>query len=362
MSEQNLELVRRAYDAFNRRDWDGFAALIDESVVVESRLVVMEGGYRGLDGLRRWWDDLLNVFPDYTAEIEELRDLGDVTLGYVRGGGRSDASGTPVLDPFWHAMDWVDGKCVWWRNCTTEAEALQAMRSTAGATKVGHVVSAGYRTMRRLASPIALVVLLALAPAAQAGTADIATGPFTYVAKTTEVNVLTVAPSICGQLAAVPCFVVTDSAGVTASARCQQVSPTQATCPSDGITSYSIRLDDLDDTAALTIPIPGTLDGGDGNDRLAGGTGADAFVGGPGTDTADWSGRTQPVIASIDGAANDGEAGEGDNVGTDVELTGGTATTRSRAARPPRPEGPLARARARPPRSRREACSTSRRT
>ena len=44
MSKENVELAYRAYDAFNRRDWDAFLALVDDQVEVESRLVAMEGG------------------------------------------------------------------------------------------------------------------------------------------------------------------------------------------------------------------------------------------------------------------------------------------------------------------------------
>jgi ketosteroid isomerase-like protein len=44
MSQENVELAYRAYDAFNRRDWDAFLALMDEDIDVESRLVAMEAG------------------------------------------------------------------------------------------------------------------------------------------------------------------------------------------------------------------------------------------------------------------------------------------------------------------------------
>ena len=127
MSHENVELARRAYDCFNRRDWDAFVALADEEIVVESRLVAMEGAYHGREGLRRWWTDVLGTFPDYTLEVEELRDLGEVTLGHMRGWGHGADSATPLVDPFWQPIRWVDGKCVWWRNCSTEAEALEAV-------------------------------------------------------------------------------------------------------------------------------------------------------------------------------------------------------------------------------------------
>ena len=127
MSQENIDLAYRALDALNRRDWDAFLALVDEEVEIESRLVAIEGGYHGHEGLRRWWNDFLGAFPDYTAEIQEIRDLGDVTLAHMRGWGHSAGSAMPLVDPFWQPVRWRDGKCVWWRNCSTEAEALEAV-------------------------------------------------------------------------------------------------------------------------------------------------------------------------------------------------------------------------------------------
>ncbi len=70
------------------------------------------------------------------------------------------------------------------------------------------------------------------------------------------------------------------------------------------------------------------LDGGDGNDRLDEGSapnGADAITGGPGQDSLSHGGRTAAVTVVLNGVADDGEAGEGDNVSTDVEgLSGGS--------------------------------------
>ncbi len=99
MSQENMELALESYDAFNRRDWDAFLALFDDAVEIESRLAAIEGGYHGHAGLRRWWDDFLGTFPEYTLEIEELRDLGEVTLGHNRGWGHGADSATPLVDP-----------------------------------------------------------------------------------------------------------------------------------------------------------------------------------------------------------------------------------------------------------------------
>jgi Ca2+-binding RTX toxin-like protein len=68
------------------------------------------------------------------------------------------------------------------------------------------------------------------------------------------------------------------------------------------------------------------LSGEGGDDKLAGGAGADSLAGGPGEDDADYTGATAALKVTLDGRANDGARGEGDNVRTDVEnVAGGDA-------------------------------------
>jgi hypothetical protein len=100
---------------------------MDDEVEVGSRQVAIEGGYHGHQGVRRWWTDLFAAFPDYTAEVEELRELGDVILARIRGSAKSAHGDTLMLDRFWQVGRWRDGKCLWWRNYSTEAEALEAI-------------------------------------------------------------------------------------------------------------------------------------------------------------------------------------------------------------------------------------------
>jgi len=76
-----------------------------------------------------------------------------------------------------------------------------------------------------------------------------------------------------------------------------------------------------------------TLDGGAGNDILTGGDGddslisaegADTMTGGAGLDTADCSGRLNPVSISLDDVNNDLESGQNGGVASDIEtLMGG---------------------------------------
>lgn len=64
-----------------------------------------------------------------------------------------------------------------------------------------------------------------------------------------------------------------------------------------------------------------TVYGGSSRDTLNGGSGADLLQGGGGeADFADYSDRTAPLSLSIDDKANDGEAGEGDNIDGKIEV------------------------------------------
>jgi Ca2+-binding RTX toxin-like protein len=88
-------------------------------------------------------------------------------------------------------------------------------------------------------------------------------------------------------------------------------------------------------TIDSSVYIPATLNGGGGNDYLAGGSGADVIDGGTGSDymiggggggdTVDYSSRTAPVQAVINGAAVSGEFGERDTIADDVEIVYGGA-------------------------------------
>jgi ketosteroid isomerase-like protein len=128
MSEENVDVLHQAIDAFNRRDLDAFLALCDPDVEFISYLAQVEGGdpYRGHDGVRDWWERLLAVYPDFRAEIEEARDLGDRTIARARVHGRGVESDAPMDQTMWQLAEYCHGKTIGWRFFTGEADALEA--------------------------------------------------------------------------------------------------------------------------------------------------------------------------------------------------------------------------------------------
>ena len=127
MPGENVEIVRRAFEAVGRGDLDGFLALMDSEVVAIPRIVAIEGGsLSGHDGIRRWWDGVFSAFPDFQVEIGSVRGTGDATVSEVRITGHGQGSGAPFEDAVWVAARVRDGKVSWWQTFLSEAEALEA--------------------------------------------------------------------------------------------------------------------------------------------------------------------------------------------------------------------------------------------
>ena len=127
MSQEDVERHYGAIDAINRRDLDALLALMDDEVEAVSRIVAVEGGLHGHDGIRQWWENWFSAFPDYTIEVVEMDNFGDVTVATLRALGRGAGSAVPLEDKIWQASRWRRGKTIWWSTYYTREEALEAV-------------------------------------------------------------------------------------------------------------------------------------------------------------------------------------------------------------------------------------------
>jgi ketosteroid isomerase-like protein len=131
MPEENLEVVRRALAAWQSDDLDGFLAEIDPEVVWHAAFERLVGGmdnsYRGIEGMREFWDAYRTELEDFRFEPEDFRLLGDdcvVLLGHARFRGR--ASGVEVDSESGLVITLRDGKIIRSVDYMSQAEALEA--------------------------------------------------------------------------------------------------------------------------------------------------------------------------------------------------------------------------------------------
>jgi ketosteroid isomerase-like protein len=125
MSEENVEALRRGYAAVNSGDVDGLLVVVHPDVEFTSLIAEAEGEtFRGHDGVRRWWKEIVLPLGGLQGEPEEVRDLGDTVVARVRGTYRP--RGVEVRQTVWNVVRFRDGKATGWEFFRTEDEALAA--------------------------------------------------------------------------------------------------------------------------------------------------------------------------------------------------------------------------------------------
>jgi ketosteroid isomerase-like protein len=125
MSQENVELVHRAYEALQADDIDAFLTFVHPDVEWHSLILEIEGVFHGHDGVREWWRGLRSVFPDWQPSVVEARDYGRHVVIHARGVGSGAASGIGVNDDFWQVAEIREQQMIWYRAVRTEREALE---------------------------------------------------------------------------------------------------------------------------------------------------------------------------------------------------------------------------------------------
>jgi ketosteroid isomerase-like protein len=128
MSQDNVEVVRAALDAFARGELEEMLSYIDPAGELHSAIVGGAEGsvYRGHEGLRSWYTDTFEAFEELRGEWSEFRDLGDRVLVLGRAKARGRGSGMELDSPMGWVFTMRDGKVVRAEGYLSRAETLEA--------------------------------------------------------------------------------------------------------------------------------------------------------------------------------------------------------------------------------------------
>jgi ketosteroid isomerase-like protein len=130
MSQENVEIVRRGWEAFIRRDLDALLALCDPAVEWDTTNFEgwpEDGVYRGQAAVRRFMEDWLGSWDRYEAGVEEYLDDGRdsvVVLCWQQGFG--PGSDAPVHMDFAQICTVTDGLVCRIAAWSDREEALEA--------------------------------------------------------------------------------------------------------------------------------------------------------------------------------------------------------------------------------------------
>jgi ketosteroid isomerase-like protein len=101
MSRENVEIVRRLYDAAAHRDSDAVLALYDPQVELDVShapcgKLLERRVYHGHDGIRTFFREWYDAWATIEPEVEELIDAGDHVISVETTRGRGKTSGVEV--------------------------------------------------------------------------------------------------------------------------------------------------------------------------------------------------------------------------------------------------------------------------
>jgi hypothetical protein len=129
MSQENGELgalAETAFGALNSGDLDGFISVATEDVEFTSMIAEVEGTtFRGHDGIRTWWETVVEAFGEVHWEVLDVRGPGERGVAHIRMDGT--LGGVPLNLRMWLAARLREGSVTWWSWYRTEQEALEAV-------------------------------------------------------------------------------------------------------------------------------------------------------------------------------------------------------------------------------------------
>ncbi len=127
MSQEDVEVVRRSFDAYARDGLDGLLRYLDPEIEWTTTGAFVEAAtYRGHEGVRQYLGSMLGEFEEVRSEPEELIDAGEQVVGTVRISGRGRRSGAAVDLTMTQVCLLRDGRIVRIRNYMNRSEALEA--------------------------------------------------------------------------------------------------------------------------------------------------------------------------------------------------------------------------------------------
>jgi ketosteroid isomerase-like protein len=129
MSQENVEVARRAFDSFNRRELAAAVEAFDPDAEWIPYLAALEEHtYRGRDQIEAMWRDVLRDFPDFRIELMEVvTDRGDTIVVKVEFQGMGRASGADTRTTVFQVASFRDGKVTRVQGFRDRAEALEAV-------------------------------------------------------------------------------------------------------------------------------------------------------------------------------------------------------------------------------------------
>ena len=127
VSQENVEILRRALPDSAPADVEALFAILDENVKWDYvGAFPEEVTYHGPEEVREFLGQWAGGFDDFGFEAEEAIDAGDSVVIHLHQWGRGKETGAQVESRTWQVFTFRGGKVVHCRGYSTKTEALEA--------------------------------------------------------------------------------------------------------------------------------------------------------------------------------------------------------------------------------------------
>jgi ketosteroid isomerase-like protein len=127
MSQENVEILHAAFDAWYRQDYNAVLAIWDEEAEIYPLRAQLEGrAYHGHEGVRQFMGELAEDWDEVRFEVDEIRDAGEQMAGSGRFRARGRGSGVELDERFGIVAVVRNERIVFARFLSDPAEALEA--------------------------------------------------------------------------------------------------------------------------------------------------------------------------------------------------------------------------------------------
>src|SRR5687768_17620703 len=128
MSQENVEKLRRAAAAANKRDASILDELLSPGVCWHAKHtgVDLVGTFQGIDEVRGFFDRFTQAWEEWDWDYPELQAIGDTVLARLHLWGRGRKSGVESEHDVWQLWTFRGGKVVYFEDFAHKHDALEA--------------------------------------------------------------------------------------------------------------------------------------------------------------------------------------------------------------------------------------------
>ena len=126
MSQDNVEIVRRVYQALGGRDWDAVFHDMHPDFEMTTQRGPAAGTYRRREGAQGFLEDYVEGFGDMVWEPEEFSINGDLVVVLVTQRGRPKGGSVDIVVRNGHLWTVRDGTILSMKTFPDPNDALEA--------------------------------------------------------------------------------------------------------------------------------------------------------------------------------------------------------------------------------------------